>query len=113
MQNFTPGCNSPCDQAHVISAGYVDIHKKLANSTPFLDDNKIYENRCQDTISYCVMHRYSQETREFHSVSYMKIGVRIQFLSAEYIDVHKKLVNYTPFSITKKKYENRGQDTIS
>ena len=32
----------------------------------------------------------------------MKIGVRIRFLSAGYIDTHKKLVNFTPFLDDKK-----------
>ena len=38
-----------------LSAVYIDIHKKLVNSTPFLDDEKD-----------------------------MKVGLKVQFLSARY-----------------------------
>ena len=40
-----------------LSARYVDISKKLVNSTPFFRNNEIYLDRGQETISYCGPYR--------------------------------------------------------
>ena len=50
---------------HCFSVEYVDIHRKLVNSTPFSEGN----------------------------FKYMKIGVGIQFFDVEYTDIRKKLAN--------------------
>ena len=69
------------------SAGYIYIYvfKNLVNYTPFRGNNQLY----------------------------MKIRVRILFLSAGYIYIFKNLVNFTPFCNNNKRNENQGQDTIS
>ena len=61
-------------------------------------------------------YRYSQKNCQFHPVSLqqriIEIWGRIQFLSAGSIDIHKNLVDSTPFLNDNKIYENQGQDPI-
>ena len=53
-------------------------------------------------FSQCRVNRYTQESREFYPVfsrimTFSKFEVGICFPSAWYIDIHKKLANFTPF----------------
>ena len=90
-----------------LSAVYIDIQKKFVNSTPFLDDKKYMK------IGIKIPFLSAGHPVFSRIMKFAKIGVRIQFLSAGYIDIFKKLVNSTPFLEGNKIYENQGWNTIS